>query len=827
MLVSQNQLKSYLPELSNDPEIVRLKMTKALAEIESYTKTHVDVTNLVVGEVLKVYPHPESKKLKVAEVDISSGINEEKEVVTIVCGAPNLEVSQKVVVVKPGGKVYDAHLNEMTLFTVEKRSVAGIESCGMICSARELGLGEDHDGILVLPNEYTVGTDLNAKDIIVDIVYEIENKTISHRSDCFSHRGIARELKSIFNLSTFYNITHDKLNNVKAKDLPLQININTTLCSRFTAIIITNIEVKPSPLWLQRYLNNIGIRPINNIVDITNYIMTDLGQPMHAFDYEKLDKKQLNVRNANKDEIIATLDGKEHVLNTETVVIADGENPTSIAGIMGGLNSEISDNTKTIVLEAATWDMFNIRRTSRNVGIRTEASMRFEKGLDTELTMEAVVYATNLIQDLAGGDIASEIFDIYPNPIDEKIIELDVNRMNRILGINISRDEVLTILNSLNINTEHAAYVKVDGVNPILNTSYINLVIPSYRKDLKIQEDIYEEVARIYGYDKFIPTAPSRSNMVPEKNIFSKAERKIKIALVDDNFEEMFGYSFVSKEMWEKANLNIDNILRLTNPLNPDVEYIRDDLLPSLLSLAEKNTLKYNYDNLSYFEYNRVTYKNLYLESSLSNDKGLHLQPWILGMVNIDKGIDTITNSIKHIISKFDVSYSIENFTNTDNFINVPNVTLFHPGKSAVIMIKSSSGDMITIGAYGQLHPKVNANYKFKNSLNVYIASINIDKLLDNDKVSESSFKTISDYQTISRDITVNLDKFVSVSHIQQKVKDLNISEIDKVETIDRFQKNEKIAVTLRLYLRRYDKDISTKEIDEIIGKVETLLSIG
>ncbi|MCA9383815.1 phenylalanine--tRNA ligase subunit beta, partial [Candidatus Dojkabacteria bacterium] len=444
MYISFKWLEKYLPNLNQfTNEDIAQGLTNALAEVEEFFEVRGELVNIYAGEVTKVEQHPKSDKLSVCEVNLGNKTN------TIICGAPNVKEGIKVAVCLPGGKVFNPK-EPGEVLEIAEREVAGVLSKGMICSPKELGISDEHTGIMVLEDDINIGTDI--RELLIDIIFEIENKSISHRSDCFSHIGIAKELAAILETDFVQpHLDEGPLGSNPELELNLDIKVSEEFCRRFTAIIIKDLVVKPSPLWIQARLSAVGVRPINNIVDVTNFIMLDKGQPLHAYDYDKLEDHTLIVRKAKEKEKVKTLDDQEHTLTNEMVVVADKNGVEDIAGIMGGHGSQITNDTTTIVLEAANWNMFNIRKTSRTLHIRTEASTRFEKGLDPNFTEIGLVSATKLLIDLTDAEIASDVIDVYPTPREEKQVKLDTNLVQRFLGIDLTKQETIALLERLHI----------------------------------------------------------------------------------------------------------------------------------------------------------------------------------------------------------------------------------------------------------------------------------------------------------------------------------------------------------------------------------------
>ena len=498
MLISHNWLKKYLPELDENIEKGKLAelLTESLAEVEQIIPIKQELEMIVCAEIIEVTNVPESTKLSICKVKTSN----DSELKTVVCGAPNVKPGMKVALALPGGKVFDGHSQNKTMITIEQKELMNITSEGMLCSSRELGLSNDHDGILEIESEMEIGKDLTA--ILKDYVYEIENKSLSHRPDCFSHEGIAREIAAVCNLN-FIDTFHDT-SLIATKTLPfeLKVKVENEVCPRFDAICISDIKISSSPLWLQSFLSAVGVRPINNVVDIANYVMFDKGQPIHTYDYDKLTGAKLIVKYAKNGENALFLNEKSYTLDDSMVVITNEKTTENVAGIIGGSNSEISNETKNIVIEAANFNMYSIRKTSKKLGLRTESSTRFEKGIDPSITLKGLKLVTELVSDLAQGEVASELIDYYPEPKAEKVIELDLTQVKRFLGIELQTREILDYLKRLHFTIVDEE--KISALTTIPDSNIlIKVVSPIFRSDINIPNDLLEEIARIYGYSRF------------------------------------------------------------------------------------------------------------------------------------------------------------------------------------------------------------------------------------------------------------------------------------------------------------------------------------
>lgn len=805
MLISHKWLEKYLPELNKySKEDISEALTLSIAEVEQIILVNQELANIVVAEVVSVEKHNNSDKLKLCQVT-TDGENR----IQIVCGAENVVEKAKVALCLSGGKVYAD--NKQTVTTIKTAEIRGVESHGMLCSARELGLSDDHSGILILEESILLGEDICA--IIADFVYEIENKALSHRGDCFSHKGIARELSAILNIE-FIEENENQDNFIPAteeKKLSIEVNVATELCARFSAILIDNIQIKPSPLWLQARLSAIGTRSINNIVDITNYLMFDLGQPLHAYDYDKLEKNMLQVRKAKIDETVVTLDGVSRKMEKEMVVVADAENIEDIAGIMGGNKSQINSDTKTIVLEAANWEMYNIRRTSRQLGLRTEASTRFEKGLDPNMTTPSLKTALTLISDIASGELAANLFDHYPNPEIIKEISIDYNQVNRSLNLNLSKYEVIELLQRLMIRTSENELNT--GSNPNQESqNMITFSIPTFRRDLNIKEDLIEEVARIYGFQNLATKLPQRDLTPAKSYTTSQLFRIITNSLSSLGLDEVKTYSFVGPDDYKKANLNISDCLEISNPLAPELSYFRNTLLPSLLKVASENRVKY--EEFGIFEIGRAVMKEK------ANDD-LHQQPWTLAaLIRYDKKLTgtffKTKGYLNHLSQKLNMILEFESGTNKSQ----KHGNLFHPYQSAIITL-----DKKNIGTIGVIEPSIAFNYNLPD--NVGLLEIKLENL--EEYIGQSQhYAQLGVFPAIKRDLTLWIDKDVTYSDTIELIHSLNIPLLKGITCIDTYKDNKsdnKTSITIELTFQSDSKTLTDDEVAKLINFITNELS--
>jgi len=584
MYISYNWLKDFVKIPAKiKPEEVAEQLTNQTVEVENLTSQADQYDKVIVGKVLEVEKHPNADRLRLAVVDIK------KTKLRIVCGAPNLAVGQLVPValigaILPGG------------LEIKESEIRGEKSSGMICAEDELGLGKNHEGIIVLSPEAKIGEPFARYLRADDIILEVDNKSLSNRPDLLGHYGLARELAAIFNLNLkpYEKVTSSpEFLNPSANKLEVKVE-DPELCPRYCAVKIENVKVQESPNWLKARLIAIGQRPINNIVDLTNYVMFEIGQPLHAFN--ATDLKKIIIRRAKDDESLITLDEKERLLSKDDLVIADNKQVLAIAGVMGGWESEIKPATTALILESANFKAVTIRKTAQKLSLRTEASSRFEKSLDPTLTKPAIFRFLDLLRETCPDlKIASSLVDVDNTKPLELEIDLDLNWLTAKIGQEIPRDQVINILNKLGFKIANK------------KAEILKVTVPSWRatKDISTREDLVEEVLRLYGYNRIDSQLPVQTLSLPETNQERLLERKIKnILALKFSLTEIYNYSFNNEDQLKKMKIDFFNYLKLANPLSEEQKLLRQSLIPGLTGNIKIN--QYRSDNLGFFEIGRV-----------------------------------------------------------------------------------------------------------------------------------------------------------------------------------------------------------------------------
>ncbi len=595
MKISYNWLKSLIAiDLPLEEMCERLTMSGLEVEhVDKIESIKGGLQNLVVGEVLSKAKHPNADKLNLTTVNIGT-----EEPLAIVCGATNVEAGQKVVVAPVGTTIFPT---EGESFTIKKAKIRGEASEGMICAEDEIGLGTNHEGIMVLDANTEIGKPVaDLYDIETD--YQIEIAIIPNRGDAISHLGVARELQAL----TGKKYKKPSIENFDARgQMRVDIKIeNSEACPRYSGITIANVKIEESPSWLKQRLQSIGLNPINNVVDITNFIQHEIGQPLHAFDYDKILGKKIVVRDAKANEKLTTLDGEDRELNPSNLVICNESEPMALAGVLGGEDSGVTDRTKNIFIESAYFNPTSIRKTAKSYGLNTDSSYRFERGTDPDAVIYALQRAVNLVMEVAGGEVSSEIVDIYPEHIEPVQIEIKLDELNRFIGHEIPKESAVEILQSLEIK--------------ILANNNQNLLleVPNYRPEIDRPVDIYEEIIRIYGFDN-IPI-PQKVNYIPsiiDNNAANKLQTKISNYLASVGFNEIMNNSLVPSKLYSEAELN--KAVYMLNPLSNDMDVMRMELINSALESVAYNVNRKN-NNTKFFEFGKVYFKTEkgYIEQS-------------------------------------------------------------------------------------------------------------------------------------------------------------------------------------------------------------------
>ena len=785
-------IKAYVPDLNCTDSEYTDALTLSGTKVEGYIKLDKNLDKIVVAEILSIEKHPDADKLIVCQCNVG------EEIIQIVTGASNVSVGDKVPVVRDGGKVAGGHNGETPEngIKIKKGKLRGVESFGMMCSIDELGANKNlypdapENGIYILPKDSVVGSDAVELLGLKDTVFEYE--VTSNRVDCFGILGIAREVAATFNKKFIPPFVPDTGNNENVNDY-LQVKINdTNLCKRYCARMVKNIKLAPSPDWLKKRLVSSGIRPINNIVDITNYVMLEYGQPMHAFDYNLIDNESIIIDRAKDGEIFETLDGQERKLDSSILMINDANKPLAIAGIMGGENSKITDDVKTMIFESATFDGTNIRLSAKKLGLRTDSSSKFEKGLDPNNALSAINRACALVEELGAGEVVGGIVDIYPNPIVDKRVKFEPDRINSLLGTNIAAEDMIKIFEKIDLT-----YDKENN----------EIIVPSFRQDLEYMADMAEEVARFFGYDKIPTTLPVGQSTMGGHSCEQELEIKAREVARFCGFSQAMSYSFESPKVFDKLLIPEDSILRkaiqIQNPLGEDFSIMRTISLNGILSSLSTN---FNRRNKSVRLYEIA---NIYLPEELPL-KALPDERKQFTLAFYDDG-DFF--SMKGVVEEF---LEIINISSRPHYEVDSLKPFLHPGRQADIKV-----DGLYIGYLGQLHPQVADNYNLTE--NTYIAVIDIPNILSA-SAKQTKYVGIAKYPGMSRDISLVVPKSVLAGQIEDIIENNATSILESFALFDIYEGNQikegTKSMAYKINFRHKDRTLEEKEVSSIMDKI-------
>lgn len=786
-------VKAYVPDLEVTPQEYTDAMTLTGTKVEGYECLDKNLEKIVVGHILSIERHPDADKLIVCQVNVGS------ETVQIVTGASNVKTGDMVPVVLDGGKVAGGHdggpLPEDGI-KIKKGKLRGIESCGMMCSIEELGFTNEmypdapESGIYILPETSVPGSDAVELLGLHDSVFEYE--VTSNRVDCYSVIGIAREAAATFNKTFVPPVVTATGNGEDVHDY-LKVTVeDSRLCSRYCARMVKNIKIAPSPVWMQRRLAACGIRPINNIVDITNYVMEEYGQPMHAFDYEQLAGHEIVVRCAEDGETFQTLDGQERKLDSTVLMIRDGEKAVGIAGIMGGENSKITDEVQTMVFESACFDGTNIRLSSKKVGLRTDASGKFEKGLDPNNTKAAIDRACQLIEELGAGEVVGGMIDIYPEKREAKRVAFEPERMNRLLGTDITAETMLEYYKRLELE-----YDEKTG----------EIIVPTFRQDLECMADLAEETARFYGYDKIPVSLPTGEATTGKLSYKLRVEELAREVAEFCGFSQGMTYSFESPKVFDRLLLPQDSPLRVTvnilNPLGEDFSVMRTTPLHGMLNSLSTN---YNRRNKNVRLYELA---NIYLPKSLPlTELPDERMQFTLGFYGDGDFFD-----MKGVIEEF---FEKTGMNLKPHYDPKAGKTFLHPGRQADIIY-----DGVNIGYLGEVHPEVADNYKIGDR--AYVAVIDMPSMIPFTSF-DRKYTGIAKYPAVTRDISMVVPKNILVGQIEEVIEQRGGKILESYELFDIYEGAQILAgfksVAYSITFRAADHTLEEQEVSGVMKKI-------
>ena len=737
MNTSLEWVKALVPGLDVTEQEYMDAMTLSGTKVEGYRKLDADLDKIIVGQIKKIERHPDADKLIVCQVDIGADAD-----IQIVTGAPNVSEGDKVPVVLPGGRVAGGHDGSLTPggIKIKKGKLRGIESDGMMCSIEELGSNRDmypeapELGIYIFKEDVEVGADAIGLLGLHDAVFEYE--VTSNRVDCFSVLGIAREAAATFRKEFKPPVVTETGNSEDVNDFIKVTVKDTDLCSRYVARVVKNIKLAPSPKWMQRRLAAQGIRPINNLVDITNYVMEEYGQPMHAYDLDTIAGSEIVVRRAAKDETFVTLDGQERKLDDSVLMICDADKPVGIAGIMGGENSMITDDVKSMLFEAACFDGTNIRLSSKKIGLRTDASSVFEKGLDPNNAIEAMNRACQLVEELGAGEVVGGTVDVYPVKKEGRRIPFEPEKYNRLLGTQISKEDMLSYFARLELGYDEAAN---------------EIMVPSWRQDLECDADIAEEAARFFGYDNIPTTLPTGEATTGKLSFKLRIEEVARDIAEFCGFSQGMCYSFESPKVFDKLRIPADSKLRdtvtISNPLGEDFSIMRTMPLNGMLTSLSTNYNRRNKDVRLY------ELGNIYLPKQVPvTELPEERMQFTLGMYG-----EGDFYTLKGVVEEFFAKIGMNEKLSYDPKAGRP---YLHPGRQADISYRGTA-----VGYIGEVHPLVAANYSIKDR--VYVAVLDMPEI-----VAEASFdrkyQGIAKFPASNRDISMVVPKGILAGDIEK-----------------------------------------------------------
>ena len=792
MNTSLSWIKTYVPDLDVTAQEYTDAMTLTGTKVEGFTELDADLDKIVIGQIDKIEKHPDADKLIICQVNIGT------ESVQIVTGAPNVKEGDKVPVILDGGRVAGGHDGKMTPggIKIKKGKLRGVESFGMMCSIEELGSTREmypeapEYGIYIFPEDAVVGESAVKALGLDDVVFEYE--ITSNRVDCYGVLGIAREAAATFQKKFCPPIVEVKENDEKASDYVKVTVEDPELCPRYCARVVKNVKIGPSPKWMQRCLASNGIRPINNLVDITNYVMEEFGQPMHAYDLDTIANQEIVVRRAGKDEKFVTLDGQERIMDENVLMICDGEKAVGIAGIMGGENSMITDDVKTVLFEAACFDGTSIRLSSKRIGLRTDASGKFEKGLDPNNAQAAIDRACQLMEELGAGEVVGGMVDVCSETREPSRVKFEPEKINKLLGTSLTKEEMIDYLGRVELAYDE----KTDEI-----------VAPTFRQDIHCNADVAEEVARFYGYDKIpmtLPTGEATTGKLPFKLRIQEVARDIAEYC---GFSEGMSYSFESPKVFDKLCIPEDSDLRkvitISNPLGEDYSIMRTSTLNGMLASLSTNYNRRNKDVRLY------ELGNIYLPKSLPvTELPDERTMFTLGMYGKGDFFD-----MKGVCEEFFEKIGMKKKVTYDPNSGKP---FLHPGRQANMIYEGK-----VVGYLGEVHPAVADNYSIGEK--AYIAVIDILDVLEFAGFNHK-YTGIAKYPAVTRDLSLVVPHAVLAGQIEEIFDQRGGNILESYQLFDiyegaQIEKGFK-SMAYSLVFRAHDKTLGENEISAAMKKI-------
>ena len=800
-------IKEMVPGLDCTPAEYMDAMTLSGTKAESAQYFDKNLDKIVVGRINKIERHPDADKLVICQVQI----DEDGKEIQIVTGAPNAFEGALVPVVLDGGRVACDHSGNKPAegFVIKAGKLRGVDSAGMMCSIDELGRDKtyypeaDEEGLYIF-NKIEGGSKLKlGSDALIPLGLRdalVEYEVTSNRVDCFGIEGIAREAAATFRKDFKPPVIKETGNNEKAEDyISVEIKDNE-LCKRYVARVVKNVKIAPSPLWMQRKLSAVGIRPINNIVDITNYVMTELSQPMHAYDIDTIEERRIVVERAANGEKFTTLDGVERELDDTVLLIKDGKKAVGIAGIMGGENSKINEGLNTVLLEAACFDGTNIRLSSKKIGLRTDASGKFEKGLHPETALLAMNRACTLIEEIGAGEVACGVVDVYPVKEGDREVEFDLDACNRLLGTSISLDMAREYFDMLGIK---------------INDDLKSVVVPYFRQDLLRNADLAEELARFFGYDKIPTTLPSGESTAGGETFGMEIEGKARELAEQFGFCEGMTFSFESPKVFDRLLLPLDakerEAIEIKNPLGEDYSIMRTQIINGMLTSLGTNSARRNKNVRLYEISNIYLAKQLPLEDYPEERKQFCLGMYGEGDFFVLKGV--IEEFLYKVGMKKLPSYNAD-----------AGKTFLHPGRQALIIYED-----VVVGYFGEVHPLVQEAYGIAER--TYVANIDLSVICKKANFTVK-YEGIAKFPSVVRDISLVMDKSLTAGEIEKIIRSESGAILESLELFDIYEGErigaDKKSMAYSITFRNKEKTLEESEISAVMDKIlKGLQTIG
>lgn len=792
MLVSKEWLSEYINIDANTEDLAE-KITRSGIEVDSVTHYGDDIKKLVVGHVVSKEKHPEADKLNICIVDVG-----EEEPVQIVCGAPNVDKDQYVIVVRVGGRLPGG-------VKIKRAKLRGEVSEGMICSLQEIGIDPNvmpkkyADGIYVFSNEPTPGSDALEALLLNDDVLDFD--LTPNRADCLSMLGAAHEVSALYGNDIQYpNTSLDESEEKASQSLSVTVQDQEGV-PFYAARVVKNVTISPSPSWMQSRLMKAGIRPINNVVDVSNYVLLEYGQPLHMFDQDQIGSDQIVARYAHENEKITTLDNVERELLTSDLVITNGEEPIAIAGVMGGDFSEVTENTQNVVIESALFNATNVRQTSRRLGLRSEASSRFEKGIASERVLDALDRAAKLLQDIAGGTVLSEVVSDGNLPELSRTIDITTQDVNQLIGFDLSTDEINTIFNRL-------------GFETIVSDDAFKVEVPSRRNDISIKADLIEEVARIYGYDQLPSTLPNFDNATAGYLTDNQLKtRKVKEILEGAGLDQAITYSLVRKDVAQNYTLEQQEVVELMMPMSEDQAVLRQSLLPRLVDATRYNVARKN-KNVALYELGKVFYSNGkdQLPTEVEFLSGILTGQYTSNKwQQKDEPVDffLVKGIVERLAEQLNLTFTYEATT----------LDLLHPGRTAYVKLNDE-----VVGLIAELHPKVEK----ENDLDrTYVFELNFTKILGQ-PVGKIEYEAIPKFPGVSRDIALVVNTEVTAATLIHTINENGADILNNAEVFDVYEGEHmepgKKSVAIRLDYLDVNETLTEDKVSAVHEQILTAL---